>query len=77
MKKTAFIIYAIGLVMTALPGFSLMTREKIINIGNLEIATQKRDLFDWSPLLGLSVMAVGAGIHLFAKKSRSYINISK
>lgn len=77
MKKTGLIIFVIGALMTALSGFSLMTREKIIDIGSVEITAQNRHLFDWSPLLGLSVMAVGAGIYLFAKKSRSYINITK
>jgi hypothetical protein len=77
MKKTALIIFAIGLIMTALSGFELMTREKIIDIGRLEITAQKRHVFNWSPLLGLSVMAVGAGIYLFAKRSNSYLNISK
>jgi hypothetical protein len=77
MKKTGLIIFVIGLVMTALSGFTLMTREKIVDIGRLEITAQKRHVFDWSPLLGVSVMAVGAGIYLFARKSRSYINISK
>jgi hypothetical protein len=77
MKKTGLITFVIGLIMTALSGFELFTREKIIDIGKLEITAQKRHVFDWSPLLGLSVMAVGAGIYLLAKKSDSQINISK
>jgi hypothetical protein len=77
MKNTGLIIFIIGLIMTGLSGFDLMTREKIIDIGRLEITAQKRHVFDWSPLLGLSVMAVGAGIYLFARKSRSYIHIAK
>jgi hypothetical protein len=77
MKKTGQVIFVIGLIMTALAGFDLVTREKIIDIGRIEITAQKRHVFDWSPLLGLSVMAVGAGVYLFARKSRSYINVTK
>jgi hypothetical protein len=77
MKKTGLIIFVIGLIMTALAGFDLMTREKLIDIGRVQITAQKRHVFDWSPLLGLSVMAVGSGVYLFARKSRSYIHISK
>lgn len=77
MKKTGLIVVVIGLLMTALAGFDLMTKEKIIDIGRVEITAQKKRLFDWSPLLGLSVMAVGAGIYFFAGKSRTYIHITK
>jgi hypothetical protein len=77
MKKTGLIIFVVGLIMTALAGFELMTREKIIDIGVLEITAQKRHVFDWSPLLGVCVMAIGGGIYLFANKTRSYIHITK
>jgi hypothetical protein len=76
MKKTGLIIFITGLLLAALPGFELMTREKIIDIGSFEITAQNRHVFDWSPLLGLSVMAVGAGIYLFGKKSWTYMNTS-
>jgi hypothetical protein len=77
MKKTGLTILVVGFIMTALSGFDLMTREKIIGIGRIEITAQKRHVFGWSPLLGISVMAVGAGIYLFARKSRSYIHLTK
>jgi hypothetical protein len=76
MKKTGLIIFVMGLLMTALSGFNLITREKIIDIGRIEITAQKRHVFDWSPLLGLSVMVVGAGVYLFARKSGGYIYTS-
>lgn len=76
MKKTGLIVFIVGVIMTALSGFDLMTREKIIDIGRIEITQQKRHVFDWSPLLGVCVIAVGAGVYLFARKNVS-LHISK
>jgi hypothetical protein len=77
MRKIALIIFVAGLTMTLLSGFNLITREKILDIGSVHITAQKRHTFDWSPLLGVSVMMVGAGLSLFARKNRSHIHITK
>lgn len=68
MKKTGQTIFIIGLIMTLLAGFDLLSREKIIDIGTVQITTKKRNVFDWSPLLGLSVVALGAGVYFFSNK---------
>ena len=76
MKTTGLIILAIGLILNVLSGFDLIRREKIMNIGSIEITHQKKEAFDWSPLLGIGVMAVGAGVYSLGKKS-SHMHISK
>lgn len=77
MKKTGQIIFIIGAIISVLAGFELITREKIIDIGGIEITQQKRHVFDWSPLLGLSVLAVGAGVYLFARKKAGAYTFNK
>jgi hypothetical protein len=77
MRKIGLIIFVAGLIMTAFSGFNLITREKVLDIGSVHITAQKRHTFDWSPLLGVSVMMVGAGLSLFARKNRTYIHIPK
>jgi hypothetical protein len=71
MKKTGVIILAIGLVMMVLSGFSFFTKEKIVDVGKIEITHNKKHSFDWSPVLGMVVMAVGAGVYLFGSKNNS------
>jgi hypothetical protein len=75
MKTTGLIIFAVGLIMTALTGFDLMTREKLIDIGRLEITTQKRHIFDWSPLPCVGIIALGAGVYLLAGKHITQITL--
>jgi hypothetical protein len=77
MKKTSLIIFVIGLIMTVLSGVSLITREKILDFGRVQITAQKRHAFDWSPLFGVSVMALGACAYIFARKNTSIIRITK
>jgi hypothetical protein len=69
MKKTGLIILAIGLVLTVMSGFNFYTKEKVVDIGKIEINHNKRHSFDWSPILGISVLVVGAGVYLFGKRN--------
>jgi len=77
MKKTGQIIFIIGVIMTAVAGLELTSRKKVIDIGRIEITEQKKHVFDWSPLLGLGVLAVGAGLYLFAKKNPGKYSFNK
>jgi hypothetical protein len=77
MKKTGQIIIIIGVIMTIVAGFELTSRKKVVDIGRIEITAQEKHVFDWSPVLGLSVLAVGAGIFLFAKKNPGKYSFNK
>jgi hypothetical protein len=68
MKRAGLVLLAIGLVITLITGFSFMTREKVVDIGELEISANKRHSLNWSPLVGVGVMAVGLVIILLGPK---------
>ena len=59
MKKVGIIILIIGLALTIFTTFSYFTREKIIDIGELEISADKPHRLNWSPLIGIAVMGIG------------------
>lgn len=59
MKKAAIVIIIIGLLLTIFTAFTFFTREKVVDIGKLEITANKRHHLKWSPLIGIGVMAVG------------------
>jgi hypothetical protein len=64
MKRAGLIILIVGLAITLFTGFNYITREKVVDLGELEITANKRHNVTWSPLIGVAVMAVGAGVYL-------------
>ena len=68
MKKIGLIIFVIGVLITAVTGFSYVTREKVVDIGSLEITANERHNLAWSPIVGLVVMAVGGVVYLVGEK---------
>jgi hypothetical protein len=68
MKNTAIILFVIGLLLTIYTSFNLVTREKVVDIGEIEITADKNNYVAWSPILGIAVMALGGGIFFFGTK---------
>jgi len=70
MKKVGIIILAIGLVITIVTGFNFVTREKVVDIGELQISRDKHHSLAWSPIVGVVVMAIGGGVLLLGMKKQ-------
>jgi LPXTG-motif cell wall-anchored protein len=68
MKKIGMFIIGLGLLATLFGGFNFVTKKKIIDVGNLEITTNKNHVMDWSPLFGIALIVVGAGLVLYGRK---------
>jgi hypothetical protein len=68
MKRLGIIILIIGVGITLMSLFGFVTKEKVVDIGKLEITHNKKHALDWSPIIGISVMAVGAGMCLLDRK---------
>ncbi len=68
MKKTGLIILVIGLLITLFTGFQFITREKVVDMGEIQITRDKTNRVSWSPLIGVAVMVVGGGILLLGPK---------
>jgi hypothetical protein len=73
MKKTGIIVLIIGLVFTVITGLSFFTREKVVDIGALEISARKKHSISWSPIVGIIAVAFGGGLYLFGRKHSSSI----
>jgi hypothetical protein len=50
-KTIGIIIMIIGLVMTLYTGFNYVTREKVVDIGKIEITADKDNAVSWVHLL--------------------------
>lgn len=70
MKKAGIIILVVGLAITLITGFNFVTREKVLDVGELQISRDKKHNLSWSPLVGVVVMVIGGGILLFGVKKR-------
>jgi hypothetical protein len=68
MKRTGLIVLIIGLLITLFTGFNYFTREKVVDIGELEISANKKHAVSWSPYVGVVVMVIGAGMYLTASR---------
>lgn len=70
MKKISILIMAIGLLITVFTGFNYITREKVVDIGDLEITANKNHTLEWSPIVGVVMIVVGGGLYLVGSKGK-------
>jgi hypothetical protein len=59
MKIAGYIILIIGLVLTIFTATTFFTKEKVVDIGKIEISRDKPHNLKWSPLIGIAIMAAG------------------
>lgn len=69
MKTTGIVLIIIGLLFTIITGFKYFTKEKVVDIGSLEISTSKPHRVNWSPFVGVGIMVAGGLILVLGKKS--------
>ena len=67
-KSVGLIILAIGFAMTLYTGFNYVTREKVVDLGSIEITKDNDHTASWSPFIGIGVMVVGGVVFLSGKK---------
>lgn len=68
MKKAGIAILIIGFLLTIFTTFNYFTREKVVDLGEVQITANKKHRVGWSPLLGIGVMGVGGVVLLVASK---------
>lgn len=59
MKKVGLIIFAFGLLVTIFTGLNYVTKEVVINSGDVSITKDVNHGFSWSPLIGIAILTVG------------------
>ncbi|MDP3436485.1 MAG: hypothetical protein Q8S04_04525 [Bacteroidales bacterium] len=68
MKNLGFIIILAGLVLTIFSVVTVFTREKVVDIGKVEITRDKPHNLNISPFVGIAVMGVGGVIVFMSRK---------
>ena len=64
MTKASVLVILVGLGLTIFTTFTLFTKEKVLDLGKVEITKEKPYHLNWSPLIGIAVMGIG-GIMLW------------
>ncbi|MBK7631211.1 MAG: hypothetical protein IPJ23_11025 [Ignavibacteriales bacterium] len=68
-KTIGIIIIVIGLVMNLYTGFNYVTREKVLDIGGIEISADKNHSVSWGSFIGVGIMIIGGVVLLAGKKN--------
>ena len=62
MKTIGIIVLALGILMTVFTGFSYVTKEKVVDVGPLEINKEEHHPVYWSPITGIVLVVAGIGV---------------
>ena len=69
MKITGTTLIILGIIMMVITGFNFITRENIVDAGPIQINGNKNHAVQWSPIVGIVLLAAGAVI-LVSKKNK-------
>ena len=71
MKKTiGIVLIAIGIAMMVYTGFNYVTKEKVVDIGPIEINAEKSHTVQWPSVTGVILIIGGIAVILLDKKGR-------
>lgn len=67
-KTLGIILIIIGAVMLVWTGFSFTRKEKVVDIGPIEVSADKKEQVNWPPYVGGIVLVAGVVLLVAAKK---------
>jgi uncharacterized membrane protein YidH (DUF202 family) len=72
MKKTlGIVLIAIGIAMIVYTGFNFITKEKVVDLGPIEISAEKSHTVQWPPVVGVVLIVGGIVVMVIDKKARA------
>jgi len=69
MKTVGIILLVVGILLTVYSTFTFFTKEKVVDIGKIEISRDKKHTVNWSPYLGVGLIIVG-GLIMWKSEKR-------
>lgn len=70
MKNLGMVLLVIGIVMTIFTGFNLVTKEKVVDLGSVEISANKKTPIYWSPITGAVLAMAGVVLIALGRKAK-------
>jgi hypothetical protein len=72
VRNAGIVLLIVGLAMTLYTGFTYVTKEKVVDLGKIQITKDDDHTVSWQPYVGIAVMVIGGGALLLdRKKSQS------
>jgi len=68
MKPLAIVLILAGAIMMIITGVNFATKEKVVDLGKLEISKTKNHPVSWSPIVGGVLLAAGIGAFVISRK---------
>jgi hypothetical protein len=68
MKTAGIVLLVLGLLMTLYTGFTYVTRDKVVEVGDLVITKDKEHSINWQPYFGIGVMIIGGVVLVMSRK---------
>ena len=69
MKPAGLVLIVLGILLTIFTAFTFFTKEKVVDIGQLQITRDKPHYLNWSPVLGIVLIGAG-GIMLWQSSKK-------
>jgi hypothetical protein len=70
MKKIGLILLVLGVLLSVYSGFNFITKEKVVDIGDIQITADKNHNIVWSPIIGITLLVIGGGFLLFGSSKK-------
>jgi uncharacterized membrane protein YdcZ (DUF606 family) len=67
-RTIGIVIVMLGIIMTIYTGFNIVTTEKVVDIGPIQINKEENHPLKWKPIVGMLIVA--AGVVLILKDNR-------
>lgn len=69
MKKTwGIVLVVIGIIMIVYTGFNFVTKEKVVDLGPIEINKEKNNTVQWPPVAGIILIVGGIVVIVLDKR---------
>lgn len=68
MRTLGILLIVIGAIMTAFTGFNIITKEKVVDLGPVEINKTEKTPIYWSPVTGVILLVAGVVIVATARR---------
>lgn len=68
MKNLGIVLIALGVIMMGITGFNYVTKEKVVDIGKLEISKDQKHSVQWSPIIGGILLVGGIVVFVVGRK---------
>lgn len=59
MKSVGILLLIFGLTLTIFTSFQFSTKEKLVDLGKVEIVKSKPNYLRWSPAIGMIIVGLG------------------